>query len=202
MGRLLLFIVVSFAMGSCVSGEDIAKDFFEETEKFIDQIGGIQGDIYDEVGENEEDVCSDPIFTRTEPLGLSQHAILPGYVWDCQMNNGDIVDTVFRAYMDGTYVGRSVSDYEIQASLYVWNVCHVGPRPPDRSGDWVFFYDNNYEYICIRDDGIPGVALCQQVIQSPDGYYVQSVGPMGVFQYGVLQETIDYYQLECILAQE
>ena len=198
MGRFLLFAVVSFAMGSCVSGEDIAKDFFEEVEKIIE---GIQGDTYDEVGENEEDVCSDPVFTRTETLGLSQHAIVPGYVWDCQMDNGAIV---YRAYMDGTYVGRYVSDYEIQAALDVWNVCHVGPRPPDISGNWVFVYDDNGDgYVCLRDDAIPGVALCQQVVESPspDAYYIHSVGPVDVYQYGFLQATIDY-QLQCVLAQE
>ena len=101
--------------------------------------------------------CSDPVFTRTEPLPPGTHP--EGWVttgnnyWDC-----DGEKQYYNA--DGTYTGRLNDAFtrteEYDLLLTIWRTCRAGLRPPEVSGNWIVVDDT----ICIRDDASPGFIGC------------------------------------------
>lgn len=148
-------------------------------------------------GENtdtEQVDCSDPVFTRTEPLPSGTHPedwITTGNsYWTC---GGD--KQFFNA--DGTVTGR-LADADTHTTLTIWRACRRGTRPPEFAGNWVVVD----ETICIRSDAVPGIIVCTDIFSEPDGVSYTVGGDTRVIQYG--REVSNSYEESetCYLEEE
>lgn len=162
---LVLFVLaVSLATIGCGGGGDgEATDQLSES-KFANQYLDVDQDVdADNDGNLTEDevLCSDPVFSTVEPFP-SGGIILPDLVtppnsylqcvdYDYSLN--------MRINADGTVNGHYTSGYK--AVLDFWNICGVGPQPPEFSGAWVYYPD--YEAACVRDNILPGVIECGSI---------------------------------------
>lgn len=129
--------------------------------------------------------CSDPVFSRTEPLPSGTHP--EGWVttgssyWVCDGG---------REYYhaDGTVTGEVTDTFleELNPLLVAfWNACRVGTRPPELSGNWVVAD----EALCVRFDITPGIIICADIISEPDGNSVTRGGDVRTIQYGQVIES-------------
>ncbi len=175
---LVLFVLIASlaASGCVVDGEEIAADALEELDKYIDTKFSDQYlDVVPEADANEdgrltedEALCSDPVFTTVEPFPaggiLSPEYITPpnSYLECFDYSSSGIL----RLNADGTVSGYYTSGY--QDELDFWNLCKVGPQPPEISGNWIYYPD--YEASCIRDNVIPGIIQCGSAY-SDESYY-------------------------------
>ncbi len=164
---LVLFIlVVSLAASGCVDGGEIAADALREFDtylesKFADQyLDASPSADADGDGRLSEDevLCSDPVFTTVEPFPPGG-IIDPEYItplntyFECFSYSSS---TNLRLNADGSIDAYYTSGY--QAELDLWNLCRVGPQPPEASGAWRYY--PSYEAACIRDDILPGIIAC------------------------------------------
>ena len=196
---LVLFIlVVSLAASGCVDGGEIAADALEEIDRYFEnQFADMYREFAQDTSvaddgvltENEVD-CSDPLFTRTEPLPGGITGITPvnpsGTYWRCDDGTQEIY------FPNGTLQGFIVDEYLTQDVRAFWNQCQVGTQPPDYRGEWRVTTDG---YFCVRFDIIPGIALCTTGTVSSSTLIYGGTG-VYILQYG---EAIDYYTGEDVI---
>lgn len=176
---LILVLLFPVFLISCISGKNLIGDLFDG--------------FYDYYYEEEID-CSDPAFTRTEPMPFGTYpeefVTPPGYYWNC--DNGDII----MYYADGTlfgFIGTFRQDYSDFSE--VWNACRVGSRPPTLRGRWVVRSDNGM--FCQRLDITPGALICREA--SSDGFISTYNFLQYTYRYGTLTGTVIGNSMTCYL---
>ncbi len=188
MTRLPILLVVAVLLaGGCVDGGELVRDALREIDRAL---SGTYADLYgeytddDEVTEDDID-CSQPLFTRTEPLPSGTHpaAVITreGEYWDC-------TEGVEVYNSNGTFAGKITDSEVAQWALDFWNVCRVGTRPPDYAGNWIVAFYDSTDYICGRFDALPGIVFCRSAVLSSDGFSVR-LGSGGAIQNGIIEET-------------
>ena len=192
--RTLLILVVLFTAGSCGGGEDIAGDALQEGKEMLSGHLADQYRDYSEDGDEDGDGsispdevdCSDHLFTRTEPLPSGfypQNLVTPGTSY-FECSDGDS-RSIERYHADGSFESTIIGDY--QDLLDFWEICEVGTRPPNASGNWVVTPDGQS---CARIDILPGIILCSnsEVVE--------------IIQYGRVIEYIDAPEADCQFRQQ
>lgn len=104
-----------------------------------------------------DDVCSDPVLTRTAPLPRGSHPS-----WFINGINGVPPDNgfVLRLRSDGTFTGNwgnSLRDEDIELLQLAYDICRVGTRAPAFAGHWVYTSDDCF---CQRYDILPSQTVC------------------------------------------
>lgn len=177
MSRLLVLFVLAVSLatigcGGGGDGEEAAADQLSES-KFANQYLDADQDVdTDNDGELTEDevLCSHPVFSTIEPFPLGgttppEVVTPPNSYWQCVDYDYSLN---MRINADGTVNGRYTSGYK--AVLDFWNICQVGPQPPEFSGEWIYYPD--YEAVCVRDNILPGVIECVSFIYSNEAFLI------------------------------
>ena len=186
---ILLVFAVSLLTGSCGEGigEDIAEGIVKGLYAELYREFSEEGDLLDDDKLTANEVrCSDPLFTRTEPLPAGTHPetfTTPGNsYWECPESNE-------RYHADGRLSGNFTSNY--QEILDFWNICEVGTRPPNVEGNWVVTED---AFFCGRFDLLPGIVICTDTETGENGI---------VIQYGeVIDSFYDDDEETCVFREE
>lgn len=104
-----------------------------------------------------DDVCSDPILTRTAPLPRGSH---PSWFINGVNNLPPDNGFVLRLRSDGTFTGNwgnSLPDEDIELLQLAYDICRVGTRAPAFAGHWVYTSDDCF---CQRYDMLPSATIC------------------------------------------
>ena len=209
---ILLILVASIMGGGC--GEGIGRNIAQGIKKELEStLSGLYADLYGNYSEQDnvldddevtvdEVVCSDPLFTRAEPLpeaGTRPQGLVTSEnsYWECEISNE-------RYHADGRLSGNFTSDY--QDVLEFWNVCSVGTRPPDVSGVWnvttVELEGDSVDVLCARLDIIPGIVFCSAITLSSDGLTSTTAGDLLLVHDGEFIVFEGEDEDTCVLREE